>query len=169
MPPFSKTILSASMSLSSFASTSMQKTLMSLWGFATANFHGKSSVLCLCHHCQVLIIHRDDSQSKAETQMCPCHRTPPGWEKPCLYIRRRNGTDSHWLASIASWLWIHFDDQALSKCIKQWPSGSHMREKCPTDCEKLISVVCSSLITLLSFVSSRTIPVLNRALLNHAK
>lgn len=125
---------------------------MSLWGFATAHFHGKSSVLYLCHHCQVLIIHRDDSQSKAETHTCPCHRTPPGWEKPCLYIRGRKGMDSHWLASIASWLWICFEEQALSKCIKQWSSGSHVRLKnCPTDCEKWIGAVCSSLITFFSF------------------
>lgn len=70
------TSLATSIPLSPSASTSMQKTLMSLWGFATAHFHGKSSVLCLRQHCQVLIIHRDESQSKAEPQMSLCHRNP---------------------------------------------------------------------------------------------
>lgn len=58
--------------------------------------------------------------------------------------------------------------------IKPWASVSNSDllahiwgKECPTDCEKLIGVVCSSLITFLSFVSSWTIPVLNRALLNH--
>lgn len=65
--PYPQTILSPS------APTPMQKTLISLWGFATAHFHGKSSVLCLCQQCQVFIIHRDDSQSKARTKMSPCN------------------------------------------------------------------------------------------------
>lgn len=99
----------------SHASTSMQKTLLSLWGFATAHFHGKSSVLCSCQRCQVLIIHCGDSQSKAETQMSLCHRNPPGWGKACLYITGRKETYSHWLA--ATPLSDHFDDQALSICV----------------------------------------------------
>lgn len=94
--------LSLFLSLSPSTSASMQKTLMSLWGFATAHFHGKFSVLCLRHHCQVLILHRDDSQSKAETQMSLCRRTPLDEGKRVFiqYLKKKKGMDSHWSASV---------------------------------------------------------------------
>lgn len=57
--------------------------LMFLWGFSTAHCHGQPSVLCVCQHRQVLIVHCDDSQNEARTSMTSSW---PGWEKACFCI-----------------------------------------------------------------------------------
>lgn len=153
------------LSLSPSASTLMQKTLMSLWGFATAHFHGKSSVFCLCQHCQVLIIHRDDSQSKAETQMSLCHGAPLDERKHVFILEEEKGrihTDRPPLPPDSR---VHFDDQALSRCIRQWPGGTNATGNRFTDCGNLIVV----LNYLPPFVSSWIFHVLKRSLPNLAK
>lgn len=150
-----------SLFLSPSASTLMQKTLMSLWGFATAHFHGKSSVLCLCQHCQVLIIHRNDSQSKAETQMSLCHRAPLDERKHVFILEEKEQIHTDRPPNSR----VHSDDRALSRCIKQWPCGSNVRGNRFTDCGKLIIVSNY----LPSFMFSWIFHMLKRPPLNLAK